>query len=817
MRTLLLLLILCAGHAWAAQEPQVVRGLIDVSDWNFAMDGAIELEGDWEFFWQQQLSTQDFFSLAEQDVSYINVPQSWNGHITGNLLLSGDGFATYRTNVLIGAVRPLALKLPDMGTSFRLIVDGQILYTSGTPGTSEETTIPGYRPGVVYIQPTGHRIEVILQVSNYHHRLGGAWSPILLGEPEQIAGMRESQISRDLLLFGAIFIIGMYNIVMFLLRREDRSTLFLGAFCILLAIRILMVGDRFMTRVLPNLPFDWYVRIEYLTWFLAVPAFTAFLHTIFPREFHRYVALTIYSVFGAAAVALLVLPTQYATQMVVSMQVLTIVCLLYGSASLIFATYRRRAGAPFLMFAYLVLFYTSVSDMLVTAGVVSNILLLDVGLFVFVFSQSILISFRFTQSFKTIERQRAQLQAANIRLQTQEKLRREAEIESKTLQDRIVQSEKMEAIGLLAGGIAHDLNNILSNTVTYPELALLDLDDKDPLYQPLLMTKDAGLKAAAVIQDLLTLTRRGVVQGEVLSLNQVVKDYLDSAEHAATMDPMKSVTIDTTYQEGLHNIEGSPIHLQKILMNLVSNSIEAQDDSGSIHISTFNETTTARSVFHGDLKDGDYVVLSVEDSGSGIPHGDLDKVFQPFHTTKEMGKSGTGLGMPIVWGVVQDHGGAIDVVSMEGMGTRFDIYLPKSDKPLTQKPKKIPIDRLLGNGEMLLVVDDEEDQRRLTSSVLTRLNYRVETCNRGQDALARVKEHHYDLILLDMMMEEGWDGLRTFMELQKAAPEQKVVVISGYADVERAREAFELGVHGFVKKPFTLEDIGRSIRVAMAQ
>ncbi|MDA0791098.1 MAG: response regulator [Proteobacteria bacterium] len=807
----MILCLACVTASGVQASPQVVEGLIDLTDRDFQRDGKVYLDGEWEFFWGRHLTASDFLTLRVDEAGHINVPGSWNGYPFEGEPVSGEGIATYRLTILTSAAEPLALQIPDIGTSYRLIVNAKEAIVVGRPGVSRDSSTPRYKPTIVPL-PTARRIELIFQVSNFHHRLGGIWLPILIGESHQIAMLREFRVGRDLLLFGAIMMLGLYNLVLFAMRRGDPSTFFLGVFCSLLATRTLMVGERFMTEM-ANLPFAWFIRIEYVTWFLAVVTFGGFLRTMFPREFNRYAAYSVYSVFGLACLVVLLLPPYISTKIVMPMQVCTVAALLYGTWALGVACVRKREGALILIFAYLVLFFTAISD----AGVIANVLLLDVGLVIFTFSQSALISWRFTRSFKTIERQSSQLRAANVRLQTQEKLRREAELESQTLQNRIIQSEKMEAIGLLAGGIAHDLNNMLANTVTYPEIAMLDLKEDDPLYTPLKMTKEAGLKAAAVIQDLLTLTRRGLVQREVLNLNELVRDYLDSAEHKAMLNPGNPVDISVDLEEDLHNIEGSAPHLQKILMNLIANSIEAQQNGGVIQITTMNESTMSRSVFHGDLKEGDYVVLSVEDNGPGIPHEDLDKVFLPFHTTKQMGQSGTGLGMPIVLGVVQDHGGAVDVVAMEGMGTRFDIYLPRTRKPVTRKPEAIPLARLKGDGEHILIVDDQADQRALACSALEHLNYVVTTCARGEEAVKLARENHYSLIMLDMVMDDGWDGLQTFMSLQKSDPNQKVVVVTGYADVERAREAAELGVHVFVKKPFTLEEIGRAIRSALTR
>jgi signal transduction histidine kinase/ActR/RegA family two-component response regulator len=814
---LLLVLLLVSGFSQSKSSPPVREGLIDLSDWNFTENGPVKLNGDFEFYWQEHLSTTDLYRKSHDEMEYQRVPGVWNNIEINGETINGNGYATYRVNILIGVLQPFALKLPDFGTSYRLLVDGAELLTVGNPGIDAASTKPAYYPTVVRFKPTGHRIEVILQISNFDHRLGGPWAPIIFGSPAQLDQLRESQLARNLALFGAIFIIGLYNLTLYSLRKENRSTLYLGIFCLFLALRVLLVGDRFMTRMLPDLPFEWYIRLEYLTWFLAAPAFTAFLQNIFPREFHKYPVTAIYGCFGLASLIVLLSPVSVSSFLVPSAQILTISALIYGTIGLVLASIRKRNGSLILMFAYIALFFTIVNDMLVNIRVIDNVLLLEIGLFVFVFSQSILVSFRFTQSFKTIEKQSEQLRAANIRFHTQQKLRQEAERESDTLRSKIVQSEKMEAIGLLAGGVAHDLNNILSSTVTYPELALLDIPKDDKLYKPLEMTRQAGLRAAAVIQDLLTLARRGIIDREVINLNDLITEHLSSIEHEAICQKRKDVSIEVELTDDLANIEASPIHLQKLLMNMILNSMDASQSGGVIHITTHNEAVHSKKTFYSDLKAGDYVVLSIEDSGTGITPDHLDKIFEPFHTTKTMGQSGSGLGMSVVWGVVQDHKGGIDVLSQLGIGTRFDIYIPSTGNKIKPRSEPIPIEELMGNGESILVVDDQADQQELTYEVLKRLNYNPSVCGSGKEAVDVLGEQDFDLVLLDMVMDNGWGGPRTYSELQLIKPGQKVLLVSGFVDLEKIKEAQEVGSNGFLKKPFTIESIGRTIRNVLRQ
>ena len=789
----------------------MIDGLMNLNDWNFDRDGWVELSGNYEFYWQRHLDAKDFLRIEPSETQYQYVPGPWNGAVVHGETLTGVGYATYRVNVLVSTRAPLALKVPDFGTAFRLYVDGEEKFSAGKAGTSEATTEPAYRTGVTQFTPRSNRVEIIYQVSNFDHRQGGAWLPILLGKPEQLLNIREEQLARDFILFGATLIIGLYNIVLFAMRRENRSTLYLGLFCLLVANRQLLVGDRFASQLLETLPYFLYVKMEYLGWYLAGNMFVAFMNSLFPKEFHRYATYGLHGLFGAGALIVLFAPIMISSQTVPFFQVVTIMALGYGLTGLLLATLRKREGALILLLAYGLLFGAIVSDILVNAGILTNILVLDMGLFVFVLLQSVLVSYRFTQSFKTIEQQRSQLEATNLKLRTQEKLRREAESESEALHQRIVQSEKMEAIGLLAGGVAHDLNNILSTTVTYPELVLLDIDPDSPLARPLQLTRSAGLRAAAVIQDMLTLTRRGVVSREVLNLNEVVQDYLGSIEHQMMQTSSPKMSISTDFCPDLYNIEGSQVHLQKLLMNLITNSIEAQGNEGKIYISTDKQHSAARDLFYQKLPAGDYVVLSIEDEGSGIEPDDLDKIFEPFYTTKVMGQSGTGLGMSVVWGVVYDHNGAIDVVSEQDVGTRFDIYLPKTDAPMPVPKKQKSADDLMGNGQTILVVDDIEEQRELTQAVLLRLGYKVVTFANGKAGAEYLEDHKVDAVLIDMVMDDGWDGLKTYEEFARIQPGIRSILVSGFAETDQVLKAQQLGAGPFQRKPFTIESLGQKL------
>ncbi len=384
--------------------------------------------------------------------------------------------------------------------------------------------------------------------------------------------------------------------------------------------------------------------------------------------------------------------------------------------------------------------------------------------------------------------------------------------ENRELQDRLSRSQKMEALGLLAGGVAHDLNNVLSGIVSYPDLLLMDLPADSSLRKPILTIQSSGQKAAAIVQDLLTLARRGIASSVVLNLNAIVSEYLNSPEHEMLRYHHRKVHITTHLHPQLLLIKGSAIHLKKSVMNLVANAAEAQPGGGSITIKTENRYLDTPLKGYETVKEGDYVVLTVSDTGTGIAPVDLPRIFEPFYSRKVMGRSGTGLGMAVVWGTVQDHSGYIHVESVEGKGSVFELYFPVSRENLIRNPDNVPIEDYMGNGESILVIDDIPEQREIAFGILTRLGYSVSLTSSGEEAVTYLKTHFADLIILDMIMEPGMDGLKTFRKIITIHPGQRAVIASGFAENDRVREVQSLGAGQYIRKPYTLEKIGLAVK-----
>ncbi len=393
-----------------------------------------------------------------------------------------------------------------------------------------------------------------------------------------------------------------------------------------------------------------------------------------------------------------------------------------------------------------------------------------------------------------------------------------AEKERQRLNEQLMHAQKMEAIGTLAGGVAHDLNNILAGVVSYPELILMKLAPEDPLRKAILTIQKSGERAASIVQDLLTLSRRGMAATEVVNLNHLVTEFSHSPALERFRLDRPDVRTEWRQDAQLLNIMGSPAHLSKTIMNLVINAYEAIEASGSITVSTENCYIDKRLKGAGtrDVVEGEYVKLSVSDTGKGISPQDLPRIFEPFYTRKIMGQSGTGLGLSVVWGTVQDHHGFIDVHSREGKGTTFELFFPVCRKAEIFRQEELPVEAYMGGGETILVVDDIEMQRDLARDILTHLGYVVHTVESGEAALAYLQHHRADLVILDMILGEGMDGLDTYRKILEIHPSQKAIITSGFSESERVKEAQELGAGKYIKKPYMLEEIGLAVKQQLA-
>ena len=377
------------------------------------------------------------------------------------------------------------------------------------------------------------------------------------------------------------------------------------------------------------------------------------------------------------------------------------------------------------------------------------------------------------------------------------------------MQEQLRQAQKIEAIGRLAGGIAHDFNNLLTVIKGVCQLSLLDLHERDPLYENLKEIERSAERAADLTRQLLAFSRKQILEMEVLDLNDIVRG-LDKMLHRLLGEDIDLVTV---LSEGIGKVKVDPGQMEQVIINLAVNSRDAMPQGGKLTIETADvELDEEYAKRHIAVQPGRYVMLSISDTGVGMTPEVKDRLFEPFFTTKEQGK-GTGLGLSTVYGIVKQSGGNIWVYSEPGQGATFKIYLPRVEEPLTEKKREEVSREIPRGGETILVVEDEETVRKLAMRLLKGQGYRVLEASDGGKAfmLCEKYKERIDLILTDVVMP-GMSGRELAERLKQIHPEMKVLYMSGYTDNAIVHHGvLKEGIH-FIQKPFTLESLARKVR-----
>jgi two-component system cell cycle sensor histidine kinase/response regulator CckA len=378
--------------------------------------------------------------------------------------------------------------------------------------------------------------------------------------------------------------------------------------------------------------------------------------------------------------------------------------------------------------------------------------------------------------------------------------------QKKQLEAQILRSQRLECIGTLAGGIAHDLNNVLAPILL--AVPLLQIKLSDPQSESLLRMLENNVKRGAnLVKQVLSFARGIEARQTTVKLNSLLKEIDD----IITGTFSKSIACNTHISENLWHVQGNATQLHQVLMNLVVNARDAMPDGGIMTISAENLVIDEHyAKMHIDAQVGCYVAITIADTGIGIPQTIQKRIFEPFFTTKDIGK-GTGLGLSTALGIIKNHGGFVNVYSEVGKGTQFQVYLPSSAK-VEIEPPCLELKLIRGNGELILVVDDEAAIREITKSTLETYNYRVLTASDGVEGVAIYAQHQQEIsvVLLDMMMP--WmDGAIAIRTLQKINPHVKIIAMSGLLSNQNIAESAGTGVKGFLSKPCTARELLQAI------
>lgn len=919
----------CARDGSRREIPQAVQGTLDLTTWNFAQHGPVPLNGEWEFYWQRHLKPAD---LAQPSppvrTGFIDVPGIWNGYTVNGQILSGDGYATYRLKVLLGQLADrLAFKFLDMATAFSVDVNGRQLFSSGVPGKTPSTTVPRFHPQVVAWQPVSDHLDIVIRVANFHHRKGGVWEAIRLGEVDDIRASRERALILNLALTGSIVIMGLYHLGLFALRPREWSPLYFGLFCLLIALRTLTTGERYLMELMPV--FDWEVltKITYLTFYLGVFVFTGFVHSLFPQEVSKNVLYLIGGVSVIFSTVVLILPARLYTHTLPTFEIVAVMSLIYGLYALILASIRKREGALVFLTGFVALSLTTLNDILYANLLVPTGYLTPVGLFIFIFSQAWLLAQRFSKSFLLVDQQRLALTQTNRAYEQEIHEREQAEAalrqsesalmdaqrlahignwewdiqtgqihwseevfrlfgldpqdvsydllmtliapDDKEIWERSVQAvlntdqplkidyrihkpdgdrrwlhceaqvvrdaagqpvrmfgtfqditerkrweaarlqtSRLESIGVLAGGIAHEFNNVLTVILGFTDLATRAVPRASSTYHHLQAVLTAGYRAKELVQQILAFSRQSNPERQPVSLPMLVREGLNLVR--ATMPT--TIVLKSHIDPDAGGVLADPTNLQQILLNLCANAEYGMRQTGGIlEVSlTRSEVEAAAPANPAGLPPGSYVRLTVRDTGDGMPPEVVERIFEPFFTTKGVGE-GTGMGLAIVHGIVTSYGGAVTVESIPGEGSTFIVDLPRMAETVETVPSESPEALPQGHG-CILFVDDEEPLVRLGRESLEALGYEVVSSLSSVEALGlfQATPQRFDLVITDQTMPV-MTGERLARELRRIRADIPIVLCTGFSPLIDAERAAALGISAFCLKPVDIQELARTI------
>ena len=760
-------------------------GLLDLAQWDPGRDGFLSLSGEWDFYWDRFLSWDELQDPNLQADVKAKVPGVWNDYEINGSSLPGFGYATYRLKVINAKEDQLiAFRVPSESTAYRMYINDRLVASTGNAATDKENFRPEYNPNTVQILPPGAQFDIIVQMSNFIYSRGGMWYSIDMGTPEQIQNLDRRIIYRDIFLFGSFFIMGMYYLSIFLMRREDKSSLYFVLMCVVVIGRTSIHGDYAVYRLLPFISYNAIVFINYATLYWFPTAFLLLLRELFPEEVPQKAVRAVIIYAAAITLATLLLPihiyTRY-TYFVLAMLTLTSV---YTVICTGIAFTRGKQDSLIVLFGALALVGGAAYDILVYLKLIPQYVgeVSSFGFFVLLFLQSFVLARRFSQAFRNVNEMSGQL------------------LRMDKLKDEFLANTSHE--------LRTPLNGILG--ITEAMLRGSEGELSEGQRQSLSIVAVSSRRLANLVNDILDYSR---LKHSDIKLN--LKPIRVEAVIETTLNVFRQLTnpqqveISSTIPGGLPPVIADENRLAQIMYNLVGNAVKFTKQ-GSVRV-TVKES-------------GEMLEICVEDTGEGIPEekfSDIFKSFEQVDTSLTRKHGGTGLGLPITKFLVESHGGSVWVASNVGKGSRFYFTLPIAGEPAAENETDIPVYgpaaaarepqalRIAGAGPHVLVVDDEIVNLQSAAAILKTEGYSVTAVDSGRAALEEVrKRNDISLVVLDVMMPEmsGYEVCRRIRD-SLSPYDLPILMLTAKTNTEDIVRGFEAGANDYLPKPVEAQEL----------
>ena len=795
-------------------QPQALRGVIDLRAWDFETDGAIALSGEWSFSWMRFLDPTAAGSDPDEPDAYVEVPGSWAGTEIANEAIGPDGAATYRLTVLLPPnPPPLMLYQRQIDTSSEIYANGQLIAANGSPGIGSEETRArvAVRPLLLPPSPDG-QLRLTYHAANFDNDIGGLWERIDLGTAGQIISEREWNLFKEFFLFGAFILAAIYHVGLFASRRKDLPALLFGLFCLIMAFRIPFTAETTIHMFVSDISYRAYKQWDHSLIYLAAPIFTAFAATLFARGRARRAPIMYSLVSLPFLLCVLILPTRAFVELLGYYELLLIINIVWLLGLLIVATFRKREGAAVSLAGLGFLFATIINDILASHVIIKAPYVMPIGMFVFIFSQAYMLSRLFARAYNTAESLSLELKTKNNELTRLDQLKDEF-LANTSHELRTPLNGIIGIADSLIAGIAGNLNATMR-----ANLALISA---------------GGRRLSGLVNDLLDFSKLR---------NRDIELRLRTVDISSAVDVALALTGPLVGEKKLRLINQCPDllveadedRLDQILLNLIGNAIKFTEH-GEIVVN-------ARRL---DSEGGHMIAVTVEDTGIGIPAGRLEAVFESFvqadgSISREYG--GTGLGLSITRSLVELHGGHIRAERRDEGGSRLtftlpaaaldavapgesagigralpDAQVPSTDGPAEREPAETgapeegairDVPSVAGLSR-ILIVDDDPVNLQVLQNHLQLARYSVVECHTGQEALALIEQgERFDLILLDVMMPRlsGYEVCRLVRD-SFSRTELPVIMLTAKNRISDLIAGLEHGANDYLVKPFDSREL----------
>lgn len=771
--------------------PQPENGILDLKDWNPQDKRILSLSGEWDFYWERFVSYQELLSDHPAPDITVKVPEVWNKYEIKGEKLPGYGYASYVLKVVnVPRGIDLALRIPTFSTAYDLYINNRLVSSNGKIGTSPEQAQPGYMPRVIEFTQEEESFTLIFHVSNFTYARGGMWYDIPMGTSKQIKRMNQTIADKDLFLFGALSVMAFYYLILFLLRREDKSSLYYVFMCLLFASRTAIYGDYLIYRLIPNISFRAIINISYITlcWFSVCSAFM--VGELFPEENSKRVLRGGFLYACTMTLLFLLTPISFYTRWVNFVQAMALLFGAYSIYTLGLAYVREKRDSGIVLMGAVVVIACAFHDVLYNNNIIHSNTgeLVSFSLFILLLLQSFILSRRFSEAFKNVH----------------------------TLSQQLLKLDKMKDEFL--ANTSHELRTPLNGILGITEAMLKGSGGpmSDSQRQNLSIIAGSSRRLANLVNDILDYSK--MKHGDIrLDIKPI---YIDGLFHTVVnvfkqLNQTKDYEIICAIPPGLPPVMADENRVVQILYNLVGNATKF----------------TSRGYVKIDVrKSGEMLEICISDTGEGIPEDKIEDIFKSFEQvdsslTRRYG--GTGLGLPITKQLVELQGGSIWVKSSIGKGSEFYFTLPVAGTKTEVKEPENAVSEIVATeaeivsetketegGIRILLVDDDSVNLQAASLTLKLMGYSVTQANSGKSALEELKAHpDYSLVILDVMMPE-MSGYEVCMKIRESRSniELPVLMLTAKTSTGDIVLGFEAGANDYLPKPFEPEELLARVR-----